>query len=268
MNTDRLQARRFELKYRIDEYTARAVRDFARAHLDPDPFGASPAAPSYPVHSLYLDSRGLDLFHATINGDRNRFKLRARFYDDAPGSPAYLEIKRRVDRCILKQRARVRRDAAAALLGGEVPAFAHLAAPDARHYAALQDFCTLLRGLDAGPSAHVAYEREAWLSRENNRVRVTLDRHVRCEVQHTPALATAFRHPAAVFAGQVILELKFTNRFPAWFHELVQHLNLRPDSAAKYVDGLAVLTAPHLAAVPRRRPAAGAPELPPAFAAA
>lgn len=268
MSTDRLQARRFELKYRIDEDTARAVRDFARAHLDPDPFGASPDVPSYPVHSLYLDSSGLDLFHATLNGDRNRFKLRARFYDDAPASPVYLEIKRRVDRCILKQRARVRRAAATALLGGDLPAFAHLAAPDARHYTALQDFCALLRGLDAGPSAHVAYEREAWLSREHNSVRVTLDRRVRCEVQHAPVLGTAFQRPAAVFAGQVILELKFTNRFPEWFRELVQHLNLRPDSAAKYVDGLAVLTAPHLAAGPFRRPAPATPGLPPAFAAA
>jgi hypothetical protein len=36
----------------------------------------------------------------------------------------------------------------------------------------------------------------------------------------------------------VILELKFTNRFPKWFAELVRTFNLRQSGAAKYVDGL------------------------------
>jgi hypothetical protein len=37
----------------------------------------------------------------------------------------------------------------------------------------------------------------------------------------------------------VILELKFTNRFPNWFRELVQVFDLRQCGAAKYVDGIA-----------------------------
>ncbi|MBI5688901.1 MAG: polyphosphate polymerase domain-containing protein [Verrucomicrobia bacterium] len=247
MVPDRLQSRRFEVKYRIDEATARAVREYARGRLEPDEFGLASDVPTYPVHSLYLDSAGLDLFHSTINGDRNRFKLRARFYDDAPNSPVYLEIKRRVDRCIVKQRARVRRECVPDLLSGDLPAWKHLAQADARHYAALLSFCTLRRQLAAGPSAHVAYDREAWTSRENNSVRLTLDRRVQCEVHRTPVLSTAFSRPTGIFAGTVILELKFTNRFPVWFRELVEHLDLQPESAAKYVDGLAAVTAPHLA---------------------
>lgn len=261
MNADRMQSRRFELKYRIDETAARAVREFARCHLAPDEFGGRPDAPSYPVHSVYLDSAGLDLFHATINGDRNRFKLRARFYDDDPASPVYLEIKRRVDRCIVKQRARVRRESVPDLLAGTPPAWSHLAAPDARHYTALLDFCSLRRRLGAAPSAHVAYEREAWVSRENNRVRITLDRQVRCEVQRLPRLTTAFSRPHPVFTSEVILELKFTNAFPGWFRTLVVHLGLRPESAAKYVDGLAAISAPHLCSA-RRAAAPFAPFLP------
>lgn len=239
MNTDRMQTQRFELKYQVTEATARAVREFVRCYLEPDTFGADRSAPAYPVHSLYLDSDALDLFHSTVNGDRNRFKLRVRFYDDAPDSPVYFEIKRRVDRCIHKQRARVRREAVAALLAGEAPRLSHLAKPDARAFTALQNFCAHLRQLGAKPRAHVAYDREAWLTPANNAIRVTMDRHVRCELQREPQLTTRFDRPVVVFPQRVILELKFTDRFPEWFRHLAEAHNLSLASAAKYVDGIA-----------------------------
>jgi len=37
----------------------------------------------------------------------------------------------------------------------------------------------------------------------------------------------------------VILELKFTNRFPVWFEDLVRSCNLVLTGAAKYVEGVA-----------------------------
>jgi len=37
----------------------------------------------------------------------------------------------------------------------------------------------------------------------------------------------------------VILELKFTGRFPDWFKEMVRIFNLRQGSASKYADGIA-----------------------------
>src|SRR2546423_2235929 len=92
-----LQLQRFELKYVINEQTARAVRDFLAAYLDVDEFGATQPNFSYPVHSLYLDSEALNLYWHTINGNKNRYKLRLRFYDNNPTSPVYFEIKRRMN---------------------------------------------------------------------------------------------------------------------------------------------------------------------------
>jgi hypothetical protein len=40
------------------------------------------------------------------------------------------------------------------------------------------------------------------------------------------------------FGDSVVLELKFTNRFPEWFKELVRVFGLMQCGAAKYVDGL------------------------------
>lgn len=271
MFTDRLQTQRFELKYRIDEPTAVALRRFVRPFLVPDDFGANRDIPWYPVHSLYLDTDAFALCHATLNGDRNRFKLRARYYDDAPTSPVYLEIKRRVDRCIHKQRALVRRDCVPLLLDGAWPTIRHLARADARQLAALRTFCELMRRLRATPRAHIAYEREAWISPGHNAVRITFDRAVQCEPMTAPRLETSFRAPASVFPGCVILEIKFTDRYPTWVAEMIRAFGLQQRSAAKYVDGLAAcggdLVAAAGASAPKNDPHLTPLTTTPAFAA-
>ena len=89
-----LQKQRFEFKYLVHEPAARSIREFVQGHLELDGFGARMPDLSYPVHSLYLDSPGLALCQSTINGDRDRYKLRLRFYHDGPEAPVFLEIKR------------------------------------------------------------------------------------------------------------------------------------------------------------------------------
>jgi hypothetical protein len=188
-----------------------------------------------------LDSDDLKLYRATINGDKNRFKLRLRFYENRADAPVFFEIKRRMNNTISKQRGGVRRDAVEGLLRGQLPSPAHLISKEPRQLVALQNFCRLMSNLCASPKAHVAYKREAWISRYDNSVRVTMDRDVACDPEPTARLSTQLVHPAHPFGDKVILELKFTNRFPDWFGELVRVFGLMQCGAAKYVDGVAML---------------------------
>jgi hypothetical protein len=103
---------------------------------------------------------------------------------------------------------------------------------------ALQRFCQLMHDIHAKPKAHIAYLREAWISRRDNSVRVTLDRVVRCDADPTTRLVTRMDRSVVVFGNDVVLELKFTNRFPDWFKELVRVFGLMQCGAAKYVDGV------------------------------
>ena len=238
MIEDKMQQQRFELKYRIGENVALAVRDFVRGYLDCDPFGVDQPGFSYPVHSVYLDSDDLYLYHTTVNSDRNRFKLRLRFYDDNPESPIWFEIKRRVDRVIAKQRGGVRREAVGLILAGQLPGWEHLADENPRTLAAIQEFSRLMSRLQAKPRAHVAYMREAWISPVNNSVRVTMDRAVLCEPEVVGKFATRMEKPVNVFGSEVTLELKFTDRFPDWFRDMARVFNLTPSGAAKYVNGV------------------------------
>jgi hypothetical protein len=237
----RLQRQRFELKYLIDESITPHIRDFVSSYLEVDEYGIGRPNLSYAVHSLYLDSPTLSTFQSSINGTKNRFKLRLRYYDERPETPVFFEIKGRMDNCILKERCGVRRQAVPQLLSGQLPEPSQLITREARHWTAIQRFILLQNQLDARPKIHNTYFREAWVSPHDNSVRVTMDRKIRIEPCFARKAPTGLTQPAKVFPEFVILELKYTNRFPNWFQELTQAFDLTRSSASKYAEGILML---------------------------
>jgi len=235
-----MQQARFELKYLLKESVAERVREFARGHLDLDPFAAGRPDDSYAVHSLYLDSDRLERYWHTVNGDKNRFKLRLRYYSDQANAPVFFEIKRRVNNAILKQRAAVKRSAAPLLLRGHFPAPEDLCGSVPAGLAAAQRFVRLMTEVETSPRSHICYRREAYLS-EDDHLRVTLDRDILSEPQLDPAIRVTMDNPVRSFQGLVVLELKFTERFPNWFRDLVRMANAMQSGAPKYVSGVAGL---------------------------
>lgn len=239
MNADQMQRQRFELKYHIDESVAQAVRVAVSSRLELDPFGRDQPDFAYPIHSLYLDSPDLSLYHSTLNGERNRFKLRVRYYDGDSDDPVFLEIKRRVNECILKERAIIHRNRLSPMLRELWPSPADLVSPSAAQLEAARNFCRRIDQLRAVPVSHVSYRREAWFSPGHNAVRVTMDRDIVCEPRNSYTTSTSLDEPTSVFdPGEIILEIKFTERFPAWLAAVARDLDLVRTSAAKYVDGV------------------------------
>ncbi len=239
MAEDQMQLQRWELKYVIPEDLALMIRDFVRSYLEIDEYGAGRPNLSYTIHNLYLDSDDLAIYWGTINGNKNRYKLRLRFYEDNPTTPIYFEIKRRMNEAILKQRGGVKRQAVEAVLAGQLPGPEDLVSGDPRQLVAIQRFVQLMLRDRAAPTAHVFYEREAWISPSDNSVRVTMDRNVLISPEFVTRFSARMDDPSRVFGNLVILELKFTGRFPDWFKEMVRVFNLRQGSASKYADGIA-----------------------------
>jgi VTC domain-containing protein len=232
-----MQKQRFELKYLISEETALLVREFVKSYLDFDEYSVGKPNYSYPVHSLYIDSDDLKLYWATINGDKNRYKLRLRYYSTHPDSPVFFEIKRRMNNCIMKQRGGVRQEFVPLLLQGHLPEAEHLVSKAPNQLVALQNFCNLAHHIHAKPRVHIFYMREAYVS-DDDQVRVTLDRNVYGDANLSYAIKTDLVAPCLSFKNEVILELKFTNRFPDWFRELVRVFGVMQCGAAKYVESV------------------------------
>ncbi len=229
---------RFELKYLIKEEITSAMRDFVTSYLELDDYGTGQPNLSYAVHSLYLDSDDLKTHQASINGAKNRFKLRLRYYDDRPVTPVFFEVKRRMDNCIIKQRCGVRREAIPLLLAGHLPMNEDLLSREPRHLVTLQRFNLLLQQLEARPKLHNTYLREAWVSPHDNSVRVTFDRQLRAEPFFRAEAVVEMKQPVRVFPQFVVLELKFTSRFPNWLRQMVRRFDLMQFSSAKYCEGV------------------------------
>ena len=232
-----LMSSRFELKYIIPERVALQVRTFIQQHLEADEFGLGKPNLSYPVHSLYLDSDDWEIHRRTVNGDKNRYKLRLRYYNESPGTPIFFEVKRRMKDIIMKQRGAVTRDSVPKILAGHLPERADLKSPDSiEECMAIEGFLRLMLDVNARPKMHVAYDREAYVNSHNNEVRVTLDRNVRGVLREDGKLLATMADPYVCTTDEVILELKFTGRFPHWYRELVQRFDCFQTGAAKYVE--------------------------------
>lgn len=242
MVVERMQAARFELKYIISERTAEQIRQYVGSFLELDKHARGKPNLSYPVHSLYLDSEEMRTYWDTINSTKNRFKLRLRFYGEDPETPIFLEIKRRIDSCIQKQRAAVQREVVGMILRGQLPPPQMVLSHEPRHTLALQNFCRMVQEMRAGPKMRVAYFREAYLPRTDNSARLTMDRQVSSEPTSMLQLSGRMERPLLVWGNAVVLELKFTNRYPNWFEDLVRTFELKRCGAAKYADGVSLLS--------------------------
>jgi len=239
-----LMASRYELKYLIPHSLALKVREFLRHYVELDEFGVGQPNCAYPVHSLYLDSDDWKLYWHCERGDKNRFKIRVRYYNENPKTPVFFEIKRRMKDVILKQRCAIRRASAPSVLFGHVPGPEEMFAPtDPAELKAIHEFLRLQFSLGLKPKLHVYYAREAYVNATDNEVRITLDRSVQVVTRFDGQLSTHMESPF-VCSGDgsrpndvVILELKFSGRFPNWYQDLVRIFNLTQEGAAKYVEG-------------------------------
>jgi VTC domain len=226
---------RYERKYLITEPKAAAVRQFVSAYMIPDPYMDASKPWGYQVHSLYLDAPHLALYCQTVDGLKNRYKLRIRFYDQSASSPAFLEIKRRVTVTIYKQRATVTKGAAEHLLcGGSLDARDLISSSDISARA-LAEFCEFHGRLDARGSVFVSYLREAYVLPHAEGARVTFDRQI---VSHPYNPSRGLGLPErgeAISRNYVVLELKYIGRAPGWMKDLVVSCELAQVTYPKYV---------------------------------
>ena len=233
---------RFEYKYLITEPQAELVRGFASPYLCPDSHADLWHGNGYTVYSLYLDSQDLRLYHSSVTGEKNRFKLRARWYDGNPKRPVYCEIKARKLDVIVKQRAPVRKDSFERIVSNFCVMPEDLFEGSGGDPGASDRFVELCSKLWARPTVVVRYMREAYVDPGGAPLRLTMDRHLSCLRSQEPTLVTDGPGWIDHEEDRVILEVKFTDTFPAWAREMVRTLNLVRASAAKYVQSIDTLT--------------------------
>jgi hypothetical protein len=228
---------RYEMKYVIGESKAAQIARFIGPYLKLDHYSKLQPSGFYPIVSLYLDSDDLRLCKESLLGFLKRFKLRIRSYTDDPSYPRFFEIKRRANTVIIKSRARVKTEDVPTLLSGRYVPPAHDYKADVD---AIRQFQLYMRSVDARPVVLIRYLRRAYEGDSENRVRVTFDRQLAYNVSKAPEVLLHGRgwQPSPITLNSVILEIKFTGRYPAWLGRMTDYFDLRQRSMSKYATSL------------------------------
>ena len=179
-----------------------------------------------------LDSPDLALYQQTVNGEKDRFKLRVRTYSDDPTQPAYFEVKKKINSVVHKRRAGLTRDQAVELIDGR---FIDSDALDRSTREDIDHFDSHVKLASARPMIRVKYMREAYQATGNEPVRITID----TDLQHAVSFSGSLSHREGRWTSTpldgVIVEIKFTERYPWWVQDFIRNFSLKQRAVPKYV---------------------------------
>lgn len=225
---------RSELKYFIVPESIQEIRDYLRPYTELDPFSAEIENHSYTVRSIYFDTDSFDFYYEKMDGLKIRKKIRCRAYNEFDvDKPAFLEIKRRYNNQIIKERAKIP-------LSRIEEIHKRLENPSdidtkwVNNKNTVEKYLYNIKKLNLHPAALVTYEREAYIGALNNHERITFDKNIRCLL--FPEISELFREDDLKIVTDTlyILELKFENFMPKWMISLVRDLRLRQEPIPKY----------------------------------
>lgn len=227
---------RFEFKYLVPTEQYAALRAAVLPFLRRDAFAARQANGLYTVRSIYFDTAGFEMYHTKVDGIAHRMKVRLRGYNlGGDSSPVFLEIKRKYEGPILKNRAQAPYGVVRGMFHGDAldDSLEQIRNPDnARR------FFYQIHSRNLRPTINIVYEREPYLGRNldlDNDFRLTFDLHLRSIAY--PSVDDLFddRDLQFAFPGFFILEVKFNRYCPAWMKPVFEAFQLRKEPASKYV---------------------------------
>ncbi len=205
--------------------------------VEVDPFADAGNKNQYTVRSIYFDNPNFDFYFEKIDGIKNRKKLRIRSYDDKEDNNlVFLEIKRKYDIPIIKYRAPVKfEDAKDIFRNNAINGHILKSLSDVDGYANSKRFFYQIYSKNLRPVILVVYDREAYYSKFDRTVRITLDKKLRGQAY--PGLDELYNENKlrSALHGRFILEVKFNNHFPGWLNPIISKYNLLKQSASKYV---------------------------------
>jgi hypothetical protein len=226
------QARRLEWKYCVPPERAHELWAALQLHTNPDIYCSGPED-AYRVRSLYYDTPSLRFYHEKKDRLKVRRKLRVRDYG---GDQYFLEIKRKIDREVVKERVIVPAVQLASALDGADPAVLMAGRSD-EDRRTLERFRHNVTSLGLVPTLLVSYRRRAMTGRAEPDLRITLDDDLRGR-RHSEPNRPFLEEELHPFESRNVLELKFTGRPVRWLVNIVRQFGLKREPYSKYCEGI------------------------------
>lgn len=233
-----LKFRRFEFKYRIPRFLVDKITTDLLNYMEWDSFVINKPEKFYQVSSLYFDSEGFGCYREKMAGVKDRKKLRLRIYSTIlnPDMKIFVEIKRKRDMAILKDRLIINYQDYLNILSKKPSVFLNNQL-STQEQDVWKEFLWIKRYNCMTPKVMVVYKRKPLMGRVNNKFRITFD----SDIQACPAnQLDFFSRRRNVLFDDVIMELKYNNTIPDWFHFIIQKYQLNRVAFSKYCKSLEV----------------------------
>tara|TARA_B100000686_G_C16790236_1_gene978164 strand:- start:2845 stop:3615 length:771 start_codon:yes stop_codon:yes gene_type:complete len=235
---------RYEFKYIAENQVVEALRERLKESMSPDPNAINGG---YHVNSIYYDTPDLSCYYEKLDGEKRRFKIRARWYGeinsqtDLSKRKIYVEIKHRNNDMNYKNRVSVS--------GIYLPEFAE----NQDRLTRLGEVTSEKELLDAAtierittqkpffPICIVSYYRQPLLCRFNPRLRVTFDKNLRVFSPMSFNETFSNSGPRVLPPDLSVVEIKFNWAMPLWLIEICREVGLNLRRYSKYASSLEYL---------------------------
>ena len=213
--------KRVEKKYLLTEKQCDDLLERIRDKIRPDEYS------DYTISNVYLDTDCSDLIRTSIEKPPYKEKLRIRSYGTPkPDDTVFLEMKKKWDGVVYKRRMEMPYHVAQTYLDtGKYP--------NEYDSQILREIDHMIKHYDLKPSLFLAYDRIAFVLKEDPAVRFTIDRRIRSRRERI-RLEAGDEGGLLYESGECILEIKAPLSLPLWFVQALTEMKIFPRSFSKY----------------------------------
>lgn len=212
--------KRYEKKYILSEMQYHSLMAELVKKMTADQYG------KHTISNVYFDTKDFELIRNSIEKPAYKEKLRLRAYGEVnEQSAVFLELKKKYDGIVYKRRVSINlQEARQYLLEGIYPQ---------RDSQVLREIDYTLKKYDLKPAAYVAYDRMAFYGNEDERLRVTFDRNIRCRSTNL-GLEQGNHGIGILESGCILMEVKIPEAMPLWMSRNFSDFCIYPISYSKY----------------------------------
>lgn len=220
---------RYEIKYLVTAEQRRELMRLMERYMEPDEFGRST------ICNIYYDTPDMRLARRSIGKPVYKEKLRVRCYGTASAEDkVFVELKKKYDEVVFKRRVSMCEEQAEKYLAG------NCGCPKENQIVSEIDyFVSEYEGLS--PAAYIAYEREAFFSKDDPNLRITFDDNIVWRADEL-SLTKGIYGSSLLKPGQSLMEIKVSSAMPLWLTHKLSELKVYKTSFSKYGNAYKAMT--------------------------
>lgn len=218
---------RYEKKYLMTEAQYEAFCLAIEPYMRQDQYGL------HTICNIYYDTADYELIRKSLEKPMYKEKFRIRSYGVPKAmDTVFLEIKKKYDGIVYKRRVPMPYEAAMENLK-RAHEHTEVATGDPMQQQIFNEIAYFFRQKELQPRVFIAYDRVAYIGREEKELRLTVDCNIRYR-ELDLELAKGDFGESIIPAGEYLMEIKTPGAMPLWLAHVLAKERIYPVSFSKY----------------------------------